>query len=56
MPHLGIFGLNFRKNYCRIKNQYPQICQIKKIGGKTAIPKFGTKNALLGIFDRELLI
>ena len=55
MPHLGIFGLNFRKNYCHIRNQHPQICQIPKIRGKTAIPKFWTKNGLFKKLGNKLL-
>ena len=55
MPHLGIFGLNFRKNYCHIRNQHPQICQIPKIRGKPAIPKFWTKNGLFKKLGNKLL-
>ena len=55
MRHLGTFGLNFRKNYFHITNQHPQICQIPKIRGKTAIPKYGTKNGLFKKFGIKLL-
>ena len=50
MPYLDIFGLEFKKNYCNISNQHPQICQIAKFCEKTKMPKFGTKNALFGFF------
>ena len=55
MPYLNIFGLEFKKNYCHISNQHPQICQIAKLRGKTNMPKFGTKNALLGSFLDKIL-
>ena len=52
----GYFWWKIKKNYCHIRNEHPQICQIWKIRWKSTIPKFGTKNALLGIFDQEYLI
>ena len=30
MPYLGIFGQEFKKNYCQIWNQHPQICLFAK--------------------------
>ena len=50
-----LFGSSWErilKNYCHIRNQHPLICQIPKIRKKLKKPKFGTKSALLGIFDR----
>ena len=45
MPYLGIFGLEFQKNYCHIWNHHPQICLFAKFYGKTTMPEFGTNNA-----------
>ena len=45
MPYLGIFKQEFKKNYCQIWNQHPQICLFAKFHEKTKMPKFGTKNA-----------
>ena len=60
MPYLHIFdeksfiwiflGYNFKKSYCHIWNQHPQICLFAKFHGKTKMPKFGTKNAWFGYF------
>ena len=45
IPYLGIFWQEFKKDYCHIWNQHPQICQFAKFHEKTEIPEFGTKNA-----------
>ena len=55
MPYLNIFGLEFKKNYCHISNQHPQICQIAKFCEETKLPKFGTKNALFRYFWDRIL-
>ena len=47
------FGKNLKKNYCEIWNQPLQFCLVAKYQEKTKMPKFETKNALLGIFDQE---
>ena len=46
MPYLGIFGLEFKKNYCHIWNQHLGISVIAKLCEETKMPKFGTKNAI----------
>ena len=35
MPNSGIFGQEFKKNYCHIWNYHPQICLIGKFHEKT---------------------
>ena len=54
MSYLGIFGLEFRKNYGHIWNQHPRIGLIAKFHGKRKMPKFGAKNALFGYFLRKI--
>ena len=51
MPDLDIFGLEFKKNYCRIWNQHPRIFLIAKFLEKMKMFKFGTKNALFCYFS-----
>ena len=53
MQFFGIFGLEFKKNYCHIWNRHPQVCLFAKFHGKTKMPKFGTKNAWFGYFGLE---
>ena len=43
--NLGIFGLQFDKNYYQVFNQSPRICLIQKFQEKTKIARFGTQNA-----------
>ena len=50
MPYFGIFGLEFSKNYCHIRNQHPQIRIIAKFCEIMKMAKFGAKNALLRYF------
>ena len=50
MPNIGIFGLEFSKNYCHIWNQYPRIWLNGKLCEKMKMSKFGTKNALFRYF------
>ena len=45
MPYLGIFGLEFEKNYCHIWNRHPRICLIAL--------NLGPKMPCLGIFGLE---
>ena len=52
----GYFLARILKNYCRIWNQHLRISVIVKFCEETKIPKFGTKNDLLGIFDQECVI
>ena len=40
--------------YCHIWNQHPRICLSLKFCEETEMPKFGTKNALLGIFGLNI--
>ena len=42
--------LEFSKKCCHITNQHPEICLIAKFCKKPKMPKFGSKNALLGYF------
>ena len=44
---------NVLKNYSHISNQHPQICQVANFHEKTKLPKFPTKNVLLGIYEIE---
>ena len=46
MHYLSISEQNFEKNYCHIRYQHHQICQLQNFPGKTKMPKFGTKNVL----------
>ena len=39
IPYLGIFGLQFNKNYYKIFNQYSRICETVKFHPKTEINK-----------------
>ena len=55
MPSLGIFGQCFEENYFCIWNQHPQISLIAKFCKTTKMPKFGTKNVLLGCFWASVL-
>ena len=48
MPSLGIFGLEFSKNYCNILNQDPR--------GKTIMSTFGTKNAFFRYFWTRIFL
>ena len=50
MLPLGIFVLEFQKNYCHIWNQHPWIFLIAKFCEKIKLPKFKTTNALFGYF------
>ena len=50
---LGPKMLEILKDYCHIWNQHPQICQTAKFLEKMKMSKFGTKNALFGIFWLE---
>ena len=43
------------KSYCRICNQHPPICLIAKFRARIRILKFGTENALFGVFWRAIL-
>ena len=49
MPYLGIFWLQFNKNYYQIFNQYSRICETIKFHPKQNKNKLRTKNALLGL-------
>ena len=49
------FWVRILRNYCRIRNQYSQICLTKKFSEKTKIPTFGTKNASFGYFLGKIL-
>ena len=55
MLYLGIFGLEFKKNYCHIWNQDPWICLIAKYCEIMKMPKFGSKSALFGYFWARIL-
>ena len=48
----GYLGQEFKKNYCHIWNQHPQMCLFAKFHQKkkTKMPTFGTKNAWFGYF------
>ena len=50
IPYLGIFGLQFNKNYYQIFNQYFRICETIKFHPKQTKNKLTTKNALLGLW------
>ena len=50
MPYLGIFELEFLKNYCHIWNERPRICLTANFHKKIQMSKFGTKNASFGHF------
>ena len=52
----GYFWARILKNYCHIWNQHLRISVIAKFCEETKMPKFGTKNDLLGIFDQECVI
>ena len=52
----GYFLGRILKNYCHTWNQHLRINVIAKFCDETKMPKCGTKNALLGIFDQECLI
>ena len=55
IPYLGIFGLQFNKNYYQIFNQYSRICETIKFHPKRTKKekeKLRTKNALLGLWAR----
>ena len=51
----GYFWARILKNYCHISNQHLRMSVIAKFCEETKMPKGGTKNALLGIFDQECL-
>ena len=48
------FWVGILKQYCHISNQHFRICLIATFRGKTKMPKFGTKNVLLGIFEKKI--
>ena len=54
MPYLGIFGLEFLKDYCQTSTQHPWICQIAKHREVMKRNKFGTKSALLRYFPAKI--
>ena len=49
------FWARASKNYCDVWNQHSQICLIGKFCEETKMPKFGTTNVFLGIFDQNCL-
>ena len=53
MAYLGIFGIEFEKNYFHIWNQHLRIGLITKFREIMKMAKFGTKNALFGMFALE---
>ena len=53
IPYLGIFGLQFNKNYYQTFNQHTRICETIKFHPKQK-KKFGTKNTLFGSLARML--
>ena len=55
MPYLGALGLEFKKSYCHVWNQYPWICLIAKYCEIMKMSKFGTKSALFGYFWARIL-
>ena len=54
IPYLGIFGLQFNKNYYQIFNQHIRICETIKFHPKWKKKKSETKNALFGSLARML--
>ena len=52
----GYFWAGILENCFHIRNQHLRISVVSKFCEETKVPKFGTKNALLGIFDQECLI
>ena len=53
IPYLGIFGLQFNKNYYQTFNQHTRICETIKFYPKQT-KKFGNKNTLFGFLARML--
>ena len=54
MPYLGIFGLEFKKNYSHIWNQHPRISQAAKFRVKWKFLNLGPKVTYLGTFGLEI--
>ena len=50
IPYLVIFGQELFFFFCHIWHQHPQFFLNAKFCEKTKMPKFGTKDALLGVF------
>ena len=50
IPYLGIFGLQFNKNYSQISNQYSRNCETTKFHPKKNKNKLRTKNTLLSLW------
>ena len=50
------FWARILESCCHIWNQHLRISATAKFCEETNMPKFGTKNALLGIFDQQCLI
>ena len=50
MVYLGIFDIEFQKNYCYIQYQYSQDCQFAKFCEIMKMFNYGTKNTLIGDF------
>ena len=46
IPYLGIFGLQFNKNYYQTFNQHTRICETIKFHPKRKKNRFGTTNAI----------
>ena len=50
IPYLGIFGLQFNKNYYQIFNQYARICENLKFNPKQKKVNLGSKMLYLGLW------
>ena len=55
MPYLGIFGLQFEKNCCHIRNQHLQISLTAKYYEIMKMPKSAPKSTLFGCFWARIL-
>ena len=55
VPFWGIFRLELKKTIVIFKISTCKFSIIAKLGEEPEMPEFGTKNALSGIFDKNVL-
>ena len=56
IPYLGIFGLQFNKNYCQFFNQHTQICETIKVSSKMKKSNLGPKMLYLRLWLKTVVI